>query len=85
MKQNARKSSKVSNINSKSRKLLETWLEADYKLYNHFVTKLKGLIEQYGSDNMRRDVEKLKKLNEKLKQDCVLEVADNSKLKGEFK
>ena len=34
---------------------------------------------------MAKDVKTLNILNDKLKKDCVLEVADNSKLKGEFK
>ena len=31
------------------------------------------------------DVGKLRELNKKLEEECVLEVADNTKLKGEFK
>ena len=31
------------------------------------------------------DVGKLRDLNKKLEEECVLEVADNTKLKGEFK
>ena len=31
------------------------------------------------------DVGKLRELNKRLEEECVLEVADNTKLKGEFK
>ena len=31
------------------------------------------------------DVGKLRQLNKKLEEECVLEVTDNTKLKGEFK
>ena len=46
MKQNARKSSKVSNITETARGSLETWLEADRKLYDHFVQKMDDLIDR---------------------------------------
>ena len=85
LKQNARKSEKVSNIKQSSRDHLTNWLKSDFKLYNHFVNKLETLIDKYGRDKMARDVATLRSLNEDLRRDCVLEVADNSKLKGEFK
>ena len=40
---------------------------------------------RYGRDQMKQDVATLRSLNEDLKTDCVIEVADNSKLKGEFR
>ena len=46
LKQNARKSSKVSNITEAARGSLETWLEADRKLYDHFVKKINLLIDR---------------------------------------
>ena len=48
MKQNAGKSSKVSNITEATRGSLETWLEADRKLYDHFVQKINVLIDRSG-------------------------------------
>ena len=85
LKQNARKSEKVSNIKQSSRDLLTNWLKSDFKLYKHFVNKLETLMDKYGRDKMANDVATLRSLNEDLRRDCVLEVADNSKLKGEFK
>ena len=46
MKQNARKSSKVSAISAESRLQLQEWLKADYQLYNHFVQRLDTLIDR---------------------------------------
>ena len=46
LKQNARKSSKVSNITETARGYLETWLEADRKLYDHFLQKMDDLIDR---------------------------------------
>ena len=34
---------------------------------------------------LAEDVGKLRELNKKLEKECVLEVTDNTKLKGEFK
>ena len=85
LKQNARKSEKVSNIKKTARDHLTNWLKADFKLYKHFVEKLQALIDKYGRDKMAQDVATLRSLNEDLKSDCVMEVADNTKLKGEFK
>ena len=34
---------------------------------------------------LAEDVGKLRQLNKKLEEECVLEVTDNTKLKGEFK
>ena len=42
-------------------------------------------VEAYGMERMRKDVARLQQLNAELSQDCVKEVADNSKLKGEFR
>ena len=50
LKQNARKSSKVSNITETARGSLETWLEADRKLYDHFAQKMDDLIDRSWSD-----------------------------------
>ena len=46
LKQNARKSSKVSNITETARGSLETWLEADKKLYDHFLLKINAQIDR---------------------------------------
>ena len=40
---------------------------------------------RYGRDDLARDVATLRELNDDLTKDCVKEVADNSKLRGEFR
>ena len=40
---------------------------------------------RYGREQLDRDVAILRQLNEELTKDCVKEVADNSKLTGEFR
>merc|ERR1719369_463414 len=85
LKQNARKAEKVSNITKEATGLLKTWLSADFLLYEHFLTKFWQEVERYGKEQLDRDVAILRQLNVELTKDCVKEVADNSKLKGEFR
>jgi len=85
LRQNSRKASKVSNITVEAKEALTNWLEADFQLYRHFEQKYQQEVESYGSDQLTADVAKLRQLNKQLMDDCVLEVADNSKLKGDFK
>ena len=39
----------------------------------------------YGKEELEADVARLQELNNQLREDCVLDVGDNSKLSGEFK
>ena len=85
LKQNARVSNRVSNITDVARQQLSKWLTSDYKLYNHFAKKLQVQIDNYGREQMEADVKSLREMNSQMIEECVLEVADNSKLKGEFR
>eukprot|EP00090_Calanus_glacialis_P043574 TRINITY_DN7717_c0_g1_i3.p1 TRINITY_DN7717_c0_g1~~TRINITY_DN7717_c0_g1_i3.p1 ORF type:complete len:421 (-),score=144.99 TRINITY_DN7717_c0_g1_i3:79-1341(-) len=85
LKQNARKVEKVSNITAEARGQLTTWLAADFRLYKHYQDKFELEVEKYGRDQLDKDVATLRQLNEELTKDCVKEVADNSKLTGEFR
>ncbi|XP_023347052.1 galactosylceramide sulfotransferase isoform X2 [Eurytemora carolleeae] len=85
LKQNMRKAEKVSVISSGARETLSKWLQADYMLYDHFLEKFKRERESYGLEKLATDVRRLELLNLQLKEDCVIEVADNSKLAGEFR
>ena len=75
-------------------------MAADFKLYNHFELKFKQAVERlvsqsvlpnlfsissYGKEELEADVARLQELNEQLREDCVLDVGDNSKLSGDFK
>jgi len=85
LKQNARKADKVSNITEEARSQLTGWLLGDYRLYSHYLAKFQLEVERYGREQLDRDVAILRQLNEELTKDCVKEVADNSKLTGEFR
>ena len=45
-------------------------------LYFHF---------RYGRERLKKDVATLRKMNEDITKECVLDVGDNSKLTGEFR
>ena len=47
--------------------------------------KFEEHVEEYGREELIRDVARLRQMNDDLRKECVLEVADNSKLKGEFR
>jgi len=83
--QNARKNENKSNISEEARVVLKDWLWADYMLYDNFKKRYEEMADRYGRQDLDKDVARLRKLNQDLKTDCVMEVADNSKLKGEFR
>jgi len=75
----------VSKISPEAQEGLTNWLEADYRLYRHFEEKFQHEVQSYGGEALARDVAQLRALNKQLTDECVQEMADNSKLKGEFK
>ena len=64
---------------------MKNWLRAEYKLYDYYVEVLEQKIEEYGQEKMTRDDAILRSMNEDLRNECVIEVADKNKLEGEFK
>lgn len=85
LKLNARKASSKSNMTSETRDILRQWLWADYQLYDHFYKTFQDAVVRYGQVELQEDVAALRKINQKLMDDCIVEVADNSKLEGEFR
>ena len=53
-------------------------------MFLHYNNNLK-IYCRYGVDNLDRDVAKLRKLNKDLGNECIIDVADNSDLKEEFR
>ena len=54
-------------------------------MYDYYVEVLEQKIEEYGREKMTRDVAILRSMNEDLRNECVIEVADKNRLEGEFK
>ena len=86
LKVNARKKSAVEKLSEKARVILKDWLWADQMLYDHFKEKLRLRKEQYGLNNLEREIEKLKGYNDQVKAQCVLETVRNNtkKLSEEY-
>ena len=78
LKVNARKSSAVEKLSQKTRDILREWLWADQMLYDFFREEFKRKIQLYGKDKMDLDIKQLRKLNAKVKSECVLEVVKNN-------
>ena len=55
------------------------------QLYDHFVGKFNGAVEEFGHARMSAELNELQKLNDEVKETCVLDVADNSKLTGNYR
>ena len=85
LKQNERIEDKKSKITPRAREILTKWLWADYMLYNHYKAKFEERVSAFGADKMDMRTKTLTLLNEKVKASCVIEKADNDKLKGEFR
>ncbi|XP_023339078.1 galactosylceramide sulfotransferase isoform X2 [Eurytemora carolleeae] len=85
LRQNARKLEFVSDISSESRSMLSNWLWADSLLYQHFLSKFNTEVSRFGKEKLEVEVERLRSMNKVLEQECVLEVADNTKLGSEYR
>ena len=75
---NARKKSKVQKLSQEARDALKSWLWADYMLYDFFKMELDRKKIEYGEDELKENVNTLMKLNEKLKEECVIDVVDET-------
>ena len=75
---NARKKSKVQKLSQEARDALKSWLWADYMLYDFFKMELDRKKIEYGQDDLKENVNTLMKLNEKLKEECVIDVVDET-------
>lgn len=57
-------------ISEEATNRLKHWLEADYTLYRHFQRRFNLMIDQYGRERMRMDVEELQKAKERTMARC---------------
>lgn len=78
LKLNARKKSAIEKLSASSRKILKDWLWADYMLYDFFKKELENKKNKKGAQNIKESVVKLKDLNAKVKDECVLDVVKNT-------
>jgi len=85
LKLNARQEHRKSSLSDEARQALEEYLEADYRLYNHFKNKFNKRMIEYGEKNMNQELAKLNKENKKTKATCDLQEVKNENLEGESK
>ncbi|XP_065212861.1 galactosylceramide sulfotransferase-like isoform X1 [Planococcus citri] len=60
---------KLSNIEKEK---LVQFNYADFLLYDHFLKKFNNCVLQYGVDSLKKDVEKLKRINDQIRHKCVI-------------
>lgn len=76
---NARAKSSVYSdaMTSQMVKQIKQWNSGDVKLYDHFNRTFWNIVDRFGRDKMRVEIEKLKTLNEQLRSRCVGHVVQN--------
>lgn len=84
LKLNAHEPSTKSKLSDEARQALKSWLQADYKLYNHFQDKLLTTIKQFGSgDQIVTEIEAFHQANEKAQAKCNIKQVENKDLDPE--
>ena len=59
---------------------MKEWLKDDYKVYNHFKTKLETNIEDFGALNLSRELAKYHQVQDKIKAKCPIQFVPKSSL-----
>ena len=80
MKLNARQVSKKSPLSVAARSALKDWLRADFMLYDHFRRKFEDLVAGMTDSKMASEREILSATNKIVRDKCVIEEAEYSKL-----
>ena len=73
LKQNQRKSTAKTNITAETRKIMKSWLWADYKLYDFFKKKFDSKVNEFDSAKLATKLHSLQRANDKLRKECVKE------------
>ena len=82
LKLNARKSEN-STMKESTRLLLREVLRSDYMLYNHFLAIFQQKMKDFGSENMKEELEKLAEANNEVAQNCEIDLTENKYLRGD--
>ena len=65
-------------MDNEDEELLRAKLQSDYKLYDHFYRKFDQLVQNYGIQKMKNDVDALKDITNDLKNDCQFVLLENN-------
>ena len=85
LKLNARQVEEKSPLSSKARNALKNWLKSDFMLYDHFSKKFDHLVAEMSGSKMKSEREALSTSNRIIRDKCVIEEIDNSKLPKIYK
>ena len=77
LKLNSHKEASKSEISEEGRLKLENWLKGDVMVYNHFNRKFQDVLKKY-EKNMTRELINYRRVNELLKENCVLNTVEDS-------
>ena len=61
------------NITAETRKIMKSWLWADYKLYDFFKKKFDSKVKEFDSAKLATKLHSLQRANDKLRKECVKE------------
>lgn len=84
LKRNHRKEEAKVELSAESRSALKEWLWADYLLYDHFKAKLQEKMDEFGELEMAISLSRLRRLNQQLRESCVIRETDRENLQGHF-
>ena len=81
-KLNARKESKKVELSQEARSELKRYMAADYALYQHFEQIFERKLKEFGESRMKQELQILRHANNRMKEKCGLEAADNDEIDG---
>ena len=65
-------------MDNEDEELLRDKLQPDYKLYDHFYRKFDQLVQHYGKEKMKNEVDRLKYITNDLKNECQFVLVENN-------
>ena len=72
-----------SKISNSTRTKMRKWFEADYKLYDHFKTKLERNLKHFGEFELDKELKKYHQVQNKIKEKCPIKTVPRESLPKE--
>ena len=80
LKLNSVPKDKKSKISDLTRAKMRKWLEADYKLYDYFKSKLEQNIKYFGESEISQELKKYRQVQNQIKEKCPFEIVPRDTL-----
>ena len=74
-------------LDEEDRRILAEFLALDVTIYNYFKRRFEERLAQFNAQDektMEKELRLLQEVNDKVKEDCVIQKIGNDKLKGKF-